>query len=275
MVDYHIHTPYCGHAYGKTVEYIEKAIMAGMDEICFTDHLGRYYLTTVQKRRYWDWGMNERTISRYVEEISELRELYRDRISIKIGLEIDFIEGAEELLEPFISFYPFDFLLASVHCLPRFGWRHLSEYSEYDEIKVFDEYFRYARAAICSGLFHSLAHPDFIWRYLRWPSQGAAEYFEREIASLVGEACRRQTCIEINANGYIWSGLNVPEGTDPFVTLLSQIREQRPPVTLGSDAHEPGSVGKAFGDIIPVLRSWDITECSVFTEGRRSTVPLG
>jgi HisJ family histidinol phosphate phosphatase len=55
-VDYHVHTPYCGHAHGKIIHYIDSAIENGIQEIGFADHLGRYYLTPAQKRRYWDWG---------------------------------------------------------------------------------------------------------------------------------------------------------------------------------------------------------------------------
>ncbi len=28
LADYHVHTPYCGHAKGKIIEYIEAAIAA-------------------------------------------------------------------------------------------------------------------------------------------------------------------------------------------------------------------------------------------------------
>jgi hypothetical protein len=89
---------------------------------------------------------------------------------VKIGLEIDYIEGAEDLLAPFFDNFSLDFCLCSIHCIPRFGWKHLSDYhSNTDNSEVYKEYFRLSRAALKSGLFHSLAHLDFIWRYLNWP----------------------------------------------------------------------------------------------------------
>ena len=275
LVDYHVHTPYCGHAHGKIVEYIDRAIELGFGEIGFADHLGRYYLTHVQRRRFWDWGMNERNISRYVAELLELRDVYRDRIRIKIGLEIDFIEGADELLAPFLDHFDFDFTLASVHCLPRFGWSHLSEYRNYDPRQVVEEYFRLARAALRSRKFSSVAHPDFIWRYLKLPDDDAAVLYKREIEELVREAVESDGCIEINANGYLWSQNTADEEQDPFVMLLGELRTRTVPVTLGSDAHDPGMVGKAFGDLVPVLHSWEIRSCATFTEGKRQMVPLG
>ena len=275
IVDYHIHTPYCGHAQGKTIQYIEKAIEIGFDEIGFADHLGRYYLTHVQRRRYWDWGMNERTIMRYYTELAELRDLFRDRIAVRIGLEIDYVEGAEELLLPFLNHFVFDYYLGSIHCLPRFGWKHLADYAAYNEEQVITEYFRCVRAAMRSKRFHSLAHIDFIWRYLRWPQSGGPALFEKEIAATVQTAVASGTCIEINANGYLWSHLNISGGSDPFVMLLSTIRDQQASVTLGSDAHNPELVGKSFANIIPLLHSWGIDRCMTFIEGKTREVSLG
>ena len=275
LVDYHVHTPYCGHAHGKIVQYVDRAIELGMEEIGFADHLGRYYLTHVQKRRFWDWGMNERNIGRYYAELAELRDLYSDRIRIKIGLEVDFIEGADELLAPFLDNFDFDFTLASIHCLPRFGWSHLSEYRNHHPVEVVSEYFRCAAAALRSRKFSSIAHPDFIWRYMRIPDDEAAAFYEREIDGLVREAADCDGCIEINANGYVWSGDHTSDRPDLFVMLLEKIRTHRIPVTIGSDAHDPRMVGKAYDDLIPVLHSWGIKNCAVFTEGKRQLVPLG
>ena len=275
LTDYHVHTPYCGHAHGKIIQYIDRAVELGIAEIGFADHLGRYYLTHVQRRRFWDWGMNERNISRYIAELLELRDVYRDRISIKIGLEIDYIEGADELLAPFLEHFPFDFTLASIHCLPRFGWTHLSEYRNYDLEQVIYEYFRCAKAALRSRKFSSLAHPDFIWRYLKVTEGTIAAMYEREIRELVQEAAQSGICIEINANGYLWSNGTDAGGPDPFIMLLGELRSQQVPVTIGSDAHDPRMVGKAFDDLIPVLHSWEIRSCATFTDGKMKVVPLG
>jgi histidinol-phosphatase (PHP family) len=274
IVDYHVHTPYCGHAHGKTIQYIEQAIALGMTEIGFADHLGRYYLTHVQRKRHWDWGMNERNIGRYISELLELRDLYNDRIAVKIGLEIDFIEGAEGLLQPFLDHFQFDFLLASIHCLPRFGWKHLADQSSREEEQIFREYFRVARVALQSPLFHSLAHLDFIWRYLKWP-KNAIKLFEKEIAETVAVAQKSDRCLEINANGFIWSRLKITDGPDPYALFLSEIRNRSVPVTIGSDAHDPKMVGKSFGELLPLLRSWKITSCSSFNEGKRRQIPIG
>jgi histidinol-phosphatase (PHP family) len=275
LADYHVHTPYCGHAKGKVIEYVLSAVSLGLSEIGFSDHLGRYYLTPTQRRRYWDWGMDERTVARYVAELLELREMFRDRIRIKIGLEVDYVEGAEDLLEPIVSRYPLDYLLCSVHCIPQFGWKHLASYAKGGETSViYKEYFRVARAALRSGLFHALAHPDFIWRYVGWPQRDTQMPF-KEIAETVAVAGETGRCIEINANGYLWSRANEIGNQDPFEALIDQCRRREVPVSIGSDAHEPAMVGKLFTELIDFLKKKGITTFACFSEGKMRKEKLG
>jgi histidinol-phosphatase (PHP family) len=266
LADYHIHTPYCGHAKGKIIDYVHAAIAAGLQEIGFSDHLGRYYLTKPQKKRFWDWGMDERNVARYVAELLDLREIFQDRIAIKIGLEVDYVEGVEDLIGPLVSQYPFDYLLGSVHCLPQLGWQHLSSYAKaVDTSAVYKEYFRVVRAALQSGVFNVLAHPDFIWRYIDWPRDASMPF--DQITELVRTAAQSNHVLEINANAFLWSQANPMENGDPFDTLLDRIKEYRVPVSLGSDAHEPGMVGKFFPEIIALLKKKGITSFICFTDG--------
>jgi histidinol-phosphatase (PHP family) len=273
--DYHIHTPYCGHAQGRTVDYIEAAIKLGLTEIGFADHLGRYYLSRSQRKRHWDWGMDEQEVARYHSEIADLREVYEGRIVIRIGLEVDFVEGAEDLLAPVSKLYPFDFYLGSIHCIPKFGWQHLAKLENVDPVELFTEYFISARAAVESGLFQSLAHLDFVWRYVPWPESGG-DAIHDQIVDVVQAARRADACIEINANGFVWSVMNGKPGVrDPFETLVEAIVREGVPISLGSDAHAPGNVGKSFPDLVEFLNAKGIRQVALFRNRQRTMVDLG
>jgi histidinol-phosphatase (PHP family) len=274
LVDYHVHTPYCGHARGKTIEYVERAVELGFDEIGFADHLGRYYLTAAQKRRYWDWGMDARKLRRYIGELEELRALFAGTITIRIGLEIDYVEGAEELLEPILRDLPLDFTLGSIHCLPRLGWHHLTRYSRRPAQDVYREYFRCAQMAAASGLFSSLAHLDFVWRYVPWPEAIADELLE-SVSGVITAAGASQTAVEVNANGFLWSTLSPLATGDPLLHMTGEIARHHVPVTVGSDAHAPGAVGSAFGDMVTFLAGRAITHCNTYHRYEPRSVPLG
>jgi histidinol-phosphatase (PHP family) len=274
IADYHVHTPYCGHAQGKTIEYIETAIKLGIAEIGFSDHLGRYYLAKNQKKRYWDWGMRERDIARYFSELLDLKEAFEDRITVRIGLEIDYIEGAEHLAEEITSRYPFDYLLGSIHCLPVLGWRHLSQYIKVDPKHVYEAYFDAVKSGIRSHLFQSLAHIDFLWRYVSWPDAPQSR-LEEYISESVALAAEQGCCIEINANGFLWSQMDDFRNYDLFDMLLGLIKKHKACITIGSDAHTPTLVGKAFPQIISVLKSKGFENFSVFEQKQRKQVTLG
>jgi histidinol-phosphatase (PHP family) len=270
LIDFHVHSPYCGHAQGKTIDYVESAIAKGLPEIGFSDHLGRYYLSRSQRRHHWDWGMDEHLLARYYNELTELRDAYADRIAIRIGLEVDYIEGAEDLLTPIMQLYPLDFLLGSIHCLPKFSWKHIAKMPEIAEDEIYKEYFRCARAAVASGLFQSLAHPDFIWRYARWPHHITDDVY-RWIQDTVKAAAEKGTCVEINVNGYTWSLVNDENGIDPMSRLITAIREYGACVSVGSDAHTPQSVANSFDDLETYLRVKGIDKYAVF-EGKKKRI---
>ncbi len=265
IADYHIHTPYCGHAHGRIIDYVESAIETGIKEICFTDHIGRYYLTKSQKDRYKDWGMSEYRLNRYIKEIEDLKKSYNDKILIKIGLEIDYIEGAEERLQPIIDGYPYDFFLGSIHCLPAIGWRHLATYSPKDTWPVYSEYFNAAKALVSSGIFSSFAHIDFIWRYMKWPTKKDNKII-RLIQETVEMAAANNIAVEINSNGYLWSQIYNVSGGDPFEVLLESIKTYNASITIGSDAHKPVFVGKSFNELARLLKARGITRYSTFSE---------
>ncbi|MDG5814345.1 histidinol-phosphatase [Chitinispirillales bacterium ANBcel5] len=274
LADYHIHTPYCRHAFGKIVDYIEKAISLGFDEIGFSDHLGRYYLSRSQKKRNWDWGMNNRDLALYFDELSTLKEAYSDRITIRIGLEVDYIKGAEELASEILSLYPLDYTICSVHCLPHFGLKHLAQYKKVDPLSIYLEYFDAAREALKCGLFQSLAHLDFIWRYIPWPEGSEALIF-KEIQKTVETASQNEsTKLEINSNGYLWSNKSKIRDYDPFIVMIEEIAKRDVTITIGSDAHEPVWVGKAFDSILSLLIKKGVKNFCCFDKKRAIIHPL-
>jgi histidinol-phosphatase (PHP family) len=272
--DYHVHTPYCGHAHGKIVDYVEAAIEAGLHHIGFADHLGRYYLSSSQRRHHWDWGMKERNVGRYIDELQELKHVYCRQIEIRIGMEIDYVEGAEDILEKALRPYSFDFLLGSIHCIPLFGWKHLSSYSRSNPWPVYQEYFRLCRTAVESGLFDSLAHPDFVWRYVRWPSMHT-EQIAAEMEKLTETAARFDRALEVNANAYLWSQLYSVDDFDPLQEFLAMARRNAAPVSIGSDAHKPQFVAKWFEHLQGVLKNAGIEQYASFKNRRREMIPFG
>src|SRR5690554_2871180 len=101
--DGHIHTPYCPHGTNDSFEqYIEKAILEGFSEITFTEHapLPTNFTDPTPDK---DSGMDPNLLTNYINELTVLKETYKNDITINIGLEVDFIIGFEKETTEFLN----------------------------------------------------------------------------------------------------------------------------------------------------------------------------
>lgn len=95
MKNYHTHTTRCMHAIGSEEEYILAAISAGYTELGFSDHTPWHY----ESGYHATMRMDESQLEDYVHTLSVLRDKYKDKISIKIGLECEYFEDKMEWLK--------------------------------------------------------------------------------------------------------------------------------------------------------------------------------
>ena len=77
-IDYHMHTKFSADSEANPRDHVLKAIEEGLDEICFSDHRDFHY----------PYCPFELDVEDYFREIELLKEEYKDRIKIKIGVEI-------------------------------------------------------------------------------------------------------------------------------------------------------------------------------------------
>lgn len=117
--DGHIHTPYCPHGSADSLKkYIERGIELGYSSMTFTEHapLPESFIDPVPAK---DSGMKREYLEPYIEELTKLKRTYRKDLEIKIGLEIDFIEGYEEETKRFLDEWGknLDDAVLSVHFL--------------------------------------------------------------------------------------------------------------------------------------------------------------
>lgn len=93
--DGHIHTPFCPHGTTDPFEkYIEKAINNNFSQITFTEHapLPTNFVDPTPDK---DSGMDPKLLTAYFEKLKQLKAEYEKDITIKIGLEVDYIVGYE------------------------------------------------------------------------------------------------------------------------------------------------------------------------------------
>lgn len=261
--DTHTHTARCGHAVGRDEEFVEAAIAQGLAAIAVTDHLPFYWLP--RERHDPTLAMAPEELPRYVEAVLALKERYRGRIEVLLGIEADFVEGFEEALEAELARNPFDVVLGSEHWLD--GWcvddpssipRYRQGQAEVDRIWA-----RYAEAAIAaarSGLFDVLTHLDLPKKFGFRPSEPFAGREGDVVAAVAASGC----AVELSS-----AGRRRPVSEDyPGPELLRRLVVAGVPLVLSSDAHAPGEVGFAFADLAAAAAAAGAREVRAF-RGRR------
>ncbi|MBF7083264.1 histidinol-phosphatase HisJ family protein [Desulfallas sp. Bu1-1] len=256
LPDYHIHTARCGHAGGEMHEYVEKALELGLREIGFADHIPMYWLE--ENERDPSLAMSPERLPEYVAEVERLRSYYRG-ITIKLGIEVDFIPGYEDEARRVLDAYPFDYVLGSVHYIDGWGFdnpAYIEEYKNHDIDELYRKYFKLVQQAARSGLFNVMAHPDLIKKFGYRPKGDLRELYA-ETAWVFAES---GVCIEINT-----AGLRAPvEEIYPGLILLQECRKRGVPVTTGSDAHVPDQVGYRFDRALSLLTGTGYTKVLFF-----------
>ena len=101
------------------------------------------------------------------------------------------------------------------------------------------------------------------------------QVMEEYISSTVEVAGKNKTCIEVNANGFLWAQINDDWKYNLFDMTIDAVKKHDTNVTIGSDAHTPELVAKAFPQIIDAVKSKGIETVSVFEQRQGRQVKLG
>jgi histidinol-phosphatase (PHP family) len=257
MIDYHIHTPLCGHANGSLKEYIDKAVDLRLEEIGFADHFPLLHKCDPSLT------MSLNDLDDYFTQINTLKKTY-PQLFISVGIEADFVPGWERELKNLLTKYSFDFIIGSVHFLNGWGFddpRYLSGYEGRDIDQLYQHYFETLINGIRSGLFDILGHADLIKVFGFRPSRDITPLYEQvcEAVSEVG------MCVEVNT-----AGLRKPvKEIYPAFKLLTICARKDIPVTLGSDAHRPEDVGRDLKLALDFAAKAGIKKIAIFRERKQ------
>jgi histidinol-phosphatase (PHP family) len=231
LIDYHTH-PY-GHGENKFdinvfKEFIKKAEMIGLNEIGFSDH--DQYINEI------DWHQVLNIINDY-------------DISIKLGLEIDYISGKEEKIKNIIGEIPFDYSIGSVHKIDNWEFDHpnyIDEYNSKDLYIVYKKYYQNLNQAVLSGLFDIIGHFDLIKVFNFIPKN---KNILKLVEPVLKNIKREKLALEVNTNG-----LNKPvKEIYPSIKILKYAYELDIPLVLGSDAHSAKRVGENLKKVIDII----------------------
>lgn len=266
-IDYHTHHARCGHAVGNLEQYIQSAIAQGMEQIGLSDHMP---LLHVDPATYYpEMAMPLSELPAYVEECFRLKEKYRDHISVRVGLEGDYIEGYEEQIAEIVNAYPWDYVIGSVHFLGTWDvtdFRQVHNWEGRSPIEVYEQYYDAVRKAAATGLYDYIGHIDAIKRFGYRPEEDVSALEDSALEAVA----KHGLAIELNAAGIHTAAKEMY----PSPRMLKRARELGIPITYGSDAHHPGKVGQKAAEAELLLRAAGYHEIATFERRKRGLIPL-
>jgi len=265
MIDYHLHTSRCCHAEGTMEEYLAEASRSGLVEVGFADH---FPLGLLNYNPRVQVTMHPYELEQYIEQVENLKKSF-PALKIKLGIEVDYLPGTEVMLEGLLKKYPFDYTIGSIHFMGDWDFTHpfyADTYRERDIDELYRVYFELVAGMCRSGLFDIIGHIDVIKKFGYRPAADLDSLFT-ETANILKST---DTCFELNT-----AGKDAPVGDFyPDRRLLEICREKGVPVTLGSDAHSPGQVGRYFPEALDLLKTVGYEELAVFCKRKRESISI-
>ena len=260
MIDYHLHTPLCNHAVGSMDAYIRRAVDIGLKEICFLDHL-----TISDYEKHLTMTPNE--IPLYFQAIQVQKKRYAGVIKIKSGLEIDYNPARTKLFQEIVGTYSFDLIGSSIHFLKDLNIassKSVRRLKKMDPDYLYRIYFEKLEKMLDQNYFDVVCHLDLLKKFGLKPSK----FFEKDVNKILSLIKKKNLVVEFNTSGYSYPA----KEAYPSFNIIQKCHKMGIGITLGSDAHNPDSVGRRYDMAFRILYSAGYRRLTTFTKRNKNTV---
>jgi len=272
FTDYHLHlrpdeggTTFERYFTSENVErYLAAAGAAGIEELGVSEHVYRF-------RQALDLWSHPLWVENATDDLDAYCEFVR-ATPLRLGIECDFVPGAEERTAALLEARDFDYVVGSVHfvgeaAVDHEGWDVWEGRGDADE--VWRRYFEALAECARSGLFDILAHPDLVkvWGRARpLPERDPRHYYEPAVEAIAASG----VAVELST-----AGLRKPVGElYPSPAFAEMCVEAGAPFALSSDAHLPAQVGFGYDRALEFLADIGVEEIAVFARRQRRLEPL-
>lgn len=254
LPDYHFHTEFSGDSQTPARSQVLAAIGLGMDSLCITDHHDYDVDSPI------DFTLD---LDRYLPFMLDLKEEFKDRIDLRIGIELGLQVHLKDYFTGLLAKYPFDYVIGSTHFIDRQDPAYPDFFEERDENEAYRLYFETTLDNVRNlDTFDAAGHIDYIVRY----GPNKTKYYSyKAYGDLLDEILKtlieHGKGIECNTAGFR-KGIGMP---NPSPDILRRYRELGGEIlTIGSDAHVPEDLGADFDRARELLLSCGYTYYTTF-----------
>lgn len=241
LADYHVHSDFSWDCQTSMENQVRAAIEAGIEELCFTDHVDYGVRTEAGRFPYRDLR----------SELVCLQERCKGRIRLRYGAEFGVQTHTISEYQKDIREEPFDFIILSCHQVDNLEFDNQAYQKGKSQREYNEGYYREILKVIRQFDGYSvLGHLDMILRYDRqghWPFQESRPFVEK----ILDQVIRQGKGIEVNTSSFRYQIGDLTPSED--ILRLYRLMGGRI-LTLGSDAHRPEQLGAHFPQVKRRLR---------------------
>ncbi len=258
LINLHTHTTYCD---GKNTieEMVQAAMKCGFQSIGISSHGPLHFKN--------EWSIKEENIEKYMDEVYEIKEKYKDYICVYRGMELDYLPGIGFDEKNIELINRLDYYIGSVHCMGKLSdgsmWVVDGSYNELINgiNKTFNGSIKNAVTAyynLISQMAQSfkppiIGHLDLIKKFNgdnilfdeneKWYVKCALECLDA--IKKAGSA------IEINTGGM---SRGFTKEQYPATFILKAIKEKEIPIIISSDAHSKENIDYKFDEMYELVK---------------------
>ena len=241
FADYHIHTNYSEDSSVNMEDYIKLAIKLGYNDICFTDHI--------------DYGTPfcySCDTEKYLKDITNYQEKYKDKIKIKLGMEFGAQAHHSSYFQKIFDSYPFDFIILSFHLIHDKDLWDGSFQRGKSQAQFNREYYEEILKTVQNyNDYCVLGHLDLIRRYDsygEYPFINSKEIIEEILHNVINS----QKGIELNTSSFRYKLNDLMPSTD-ILKFYKELGGEI--ITIGSDCHYLNHFGFKINEMREFLKS--------------------
>lgn len=266
LADYHTHSLCSPDSDAPMLGMAKAAHEYGLTAICLTDHCDLLGYDTGKPELEYDWDA-------VVKERKTMLDAYGARLDLPMGLEFGMGHVFPEAAEKILSQPGLDFVIGSCHNMsPEAGGIDfcLQDYTTLDDCYAkLDNYFDSMLKMAAAGYYDVIGHIIYPLRYMKgnYPTPPSVTRYTDHIVEMMRLAVESGKGIEINT----WKGQTLREW-EPILKLYKQVHGEI--ITVGSDAHAPGPVGKGVKEAYQLMQDCGFRYTAVYHERKPDMIRL-
>lgn len=270
LTNLHTHTVYCDGKCSVT-DMIEAAIDKGFESVGISTH-GPVPFET-------DWNISNMNVEKYIDEVNQLKEKYKNKIKVYLGMEMDYIPGIgfNENIKSLIK--RLDYYIGSVHYLGKLEnnamWTVDGSIEELlkgikegynDNIRnAVEAYYNLIAEMSINYEPPIIGHLDLIKKFNKNNIlfDKNDKLYKSSIESCLDIIKQTSSIVEINTGGMA-RGYTTEQYPSKFILRL--IKEKNIPVIVNSDAHTKEGIDFKLKEMYDLIHDMGIKNVMCLTE---------